>query len=492
MSEEKSAYRQVFKATSLFGGVQVFQILISLVRSKVIAVLLGPFGMGIAALLNATINVISSFTNFGLEISAVKDVSEAKAGHNETKIAHTIAVVRRLVWITGLLGMLLTIVLSPWLSQFTFETDDYTWWFVWVSVALLFKQLTAANMVILQGLRKLKHLAKANVLGSFIGLLITVPLYYYFGIDAIVPAIIITFLLSYLWSRYFAQKAKITPFKTTTKTAFVEGKAMIRLGVMLSISGLLVVVSNYVLQIFIRYIGGEAQVGLYAAGFVIINTYVGMVFKAMATDYYPRLAAVANDIIKVRETVLHQAYIAVLIITPIIILFLIFAEFIIQLLYSSKFLPIVGFLVWAIMSTLFKAVSFSMGYIFIAKGDSKIFMKTSVLFNILLLSSSMFGYYLGGLTGLGIGFLSYYILHFILVSTITKLTYNFYFPTTFYLLFIGCIVMVGTAFGVYQLVDSLLWKYIILALILIIAVGGSFKLLDKKLDFRDSIKNFRK
>ena len=169
MSEEKSAYRQVFKATSLFGGVQVFQILISLVRSKVIAVLLGPFGMGIAALLNATINVISSFTNFGLEISAVKDVSEAKAGHNETKIAHTIAVVRRLVWITGLLGMLLTIVLSPWLSQFTFETDDYTWWFVWVSVALLFKQLTAANMVILQGLRKLKHLAKANVLGSFIG-----------------------------------------------------------------------------------------------------------------------------------------------------------------------------------------------------------------------------------------------------------------------------------------------------------------------------------
>ena len=52
--EQKSSYRQIVKATSLFGGVQFFQIIISVIRSKFVAILLGPAGMGIVGLLTAT------------------------------------------------------------------------------------------------------------------------------------------------------------------------------------------------------------------------------------------------------------------------------------------------------------------------------------------------------------------------------------------------------------------------------------------------------
>ena len=45
MTEEQSSYRQIVKATSVFGGVQGFNILISIIRSKVVAVLLGPAGI---------------------------------------------------------------------------------------------------------------------------------------------------------------------------------------------------------------------------------------------------------------------------------------------------------------------------------------------------------------------------------------------------------------------------------------------------------------
>jgi PST family polysaccharide transporter len=47
--------------------------------------------------------------------------------------------------------------------------------------------------MLLQGMRKLKF-AKANMLGSFVGLVISAPLYYYYRIDGIVPAIILTAL----------------------------------------------------------------------------------------------------------------------------------------------------------------------------------------------------------------------------------------------------------------------------------------------------------
>lgn len=77
MTEEQASYRQIIKATSLFGGVQAVQIIIQVIRPKFIAVLLGTSGIGIIGLLTSTIGLISSMTNFGLGISAVKTIAAA-------------------------------------------------------------------------------------------------------------------------------------------------------------------------------------------------------------------------------------------------------------------------------------------------------------------------------------------------------------------------------------------------------------------------------
>ena len=129
---------------------------------------------------------------------------------------------------------------------------------------------------------------------------------------------------------------------------------------------------------------GLIDVGLYSAGFVILNSYVGIIFNAMGTDYFPRLSEIANDIIKLRKTVLEQAIVAILLITPIIVVFLAFAPLIIVILYSNEFSPIVAMVTWGILGMIFKAVSWSMGYMIIAKGDSKVFIKTAIGFNAIL------------------------------------------------------------------------------------------------------------
>ena len=103
MTEHNSSYKQILKATSLFGGVQIINILISIVRSKLIAILLGPIGIGIAGMLTATIGVISGLTNFGLGTSAVRDISSAYETGNSKRIAVVSNALQRWVWITGLL-----------------------------------------------------------------------------------------------------------------------------------------------------------------------------------------------------------------------------------------------------------------------------------------------------------------------------------------------------------------------------------------------------
>ncbi|MBA7553212.1 Lipid III flippase [subsurface metagenome] len=295
MPDEQSSYRQIMKATSLFGGVQVFQIIIQVIRSKFIAVLLGPTGMGIAGLLNSTIGLIGGLTNFGLGTSAVRNVSAANATGNKTRVATVIIVLIRLVWITGTLGTIVTLVLSSLLSKITFGNTEYTLAFIWISCTLLLRQLTTGQLVILQGLRKLQYLAKANLAGSALGLVITVPLYYFFGIDAIVPAIIITAIISLVLSWYFSNKVKIKSIKVSKLRTLAESKSMLSMGFMISLSGLITLGVSYIVRIFISNKGGVDEVGLYNAGFAIINTYVGLVFTAMSTDYYPRLSAVAHS-----------------------------------------------------------------------------------------------------------------------------------------------------------------------------------------------------
>ena len=489
MNDNQQSYRKVLNATSLFGGVQFINIILRLIRSKAIALLIGPIGMGISNLLLTTMELINVLTNLGLERSAVKDISLANTNSNSKNVAITISILKKLVWLTITVGVILMVLLAPWLSEITFGNKDYTISFRWISIALLFKQLSSSQLAILQGLRKLKSLAKANLLGNFIGLLITLPLYYYYKIDAIVPAIIIATFMSFVFTYYYSHKLDIESVTISRKEAVSEGKGMINLGVMLSLSSLITLLVAYIIRIYIGSANeteelGLIDVGLYSAGFVILNSYVGIIFNAMGTDYFPRLSEIANDIKKLRKTVLEQATVAILLITPIIVVFLACAPFIIVILYSHEFSPIVAMVTWGILGMIFKAVSWSMGYMIIAKGDSKVFIKTAIGFNTILLSINIIGYHFGGLEGVGISFFIYYIIHFIAIRIITYYRYDFYFEKGFYKIFTFTVIMCFLAFSITFIPSSILKNSLMIGLI-VVSCWYSYKELDKKIGVKD-------
>lgn len=436
MTEQQSSYRQIIKATSLFGGVQVFNILISIIRSKVIAVLLGPAGMGIMGLLTSTTGLLTSITNFGLGTSAVKNIAEAHASNNQIQIAKTTTIFKRLVWITGLFGLMLTLVLSPWLSQLTFGNEEYTFAFAWLSVTLLFQQLSSGQLVILQGTRQLKSLAKANVLGSALGLIVTLPLYYFYRIDGIVTGIIGSSIVTMLLSWYFSSKIRNERVTVNWEETISQGRDMLRMGFLISLSGLMTVTVSYLVRVYISHAGGVEQVGLYNAGFAIINTYVGLIFSAMATDYYPRLSAVSTDNAKCRTTINQQAEIAILILAPILIVFLVFINWVIVLLYSKQFLAVSGMIYWAVLGMFFKAATWAIGFILLAKGKSKIFFISELISNSYMLVFNVLGYHLMGLTGLGVSFLISYLFALIQIFFIARIKFEFHFESQFQKLFV--------------------------------------------------------
>ncbi|MCZ2085287.1 MAG: O-antigen translocase [Flavobacteriales bacterium] len=479
------------KATSIFGGVQVFNIIIQLIRSKVVAVLLGPTGMGIMGLLQTTVSLVSSATNLGLGTSAVRDISEANTSNDSNRVGSTVAVMRKLVWVTGLVGMIVTIALSPLLSKLTFGNYDYTVGFVVLSVTLLLNQLTSGQGVILQGLRQLTWLAKANVYGSVCGLLISLPLYYLYGPDGIVPAIVLS-ALALLGIQYaFAKQVKITALRISFKEALYQGKGMMKLGFMLSLSGLITVAASYLVRIYISHTGGVADVGLYSAGFAIIGTYVGLVFSAMGTDYYPRLASVSQSNEESKTVINQQAEIAILIMAPIIMIFLVFIKWVVVLLYSQQFAPVNDMILYAALGMFFKAASWAVTFLFLAKGAGKLFFWNELLTNIYLTLLNVVGYKYWGLTGLGISFLISYILYFVQVYLITLFKYEFSFSKEFIKVFsmnlllgIFCLLTVKMLQNPYSYLFGLLFIFLSLYI--------SFRELDKRLQLKELFNRIKK
>ena len=492
LSENQSSYKQIFKATSIFGGVQVFNILISIIRAKFIAVIVGPAGIGLFGLLTATLGLISSATSFGLGASSVKDIAYANEQGDQARLLKISSVLNKLVWYTGGLGMILTAALSPFLSKLTFNTYDYTWSFVFLSVTLFLGQLTLGKDAVLQGTRQLKWLAYANMCSSTLSLLVTFPLYFIYGIDGIVPAMIIISVMTLIVTQFFYARLKFILPGIKIKETWENGQGMLKLGFFLSLSGIIATVCSYGVRIFITRFGGLEAVGFYSAGFGIINSYVGIIFAAMATDYYPRLSGAIHDQSKLNSIVNEQGHVALMILGPILTAFIVFVNFAIILLYSKAFLPTESMMQYAIIGIFFKAASWLLGFIVLAKGDTKLYFWTELTANLYQTLLNCVGYYWWGLEGLGLSFIVGYIFYLIQMLYVTKFKYKYEFNREFYIIFAFQFVIALCALSVMKNISNPYLSYSLGILLIIVSTTYSIYKLNKIFNIKNLINKFFK
>lgn len=486
--EGNKDFKTGLKTTSLFGGVQVFKILISIVNAKIVAILLGPVGVGTMGLLSSTTSLITQATNLGLGSSAVRDVATAYSSGEMERFNRTVSIFRRLVWVTGLLGLLVCALFSPLWSRFAFGDSSYTWSFIVLSFTILLSQVSSGQSVVLQGTRNFRSIAKAGIYGSIIGLIVGIPFYYLWGEDGIVPVMVIGSVSGVLLTYYFSRKVKTHSVNISWREVVSEGSIMMKMGLLISLQGLLNLLCAYVVRIYVGHIGSMADVGLYNSGFNIINTYVGMVFTAMGTEYYPRLASYSNDVDKFTNAINQQMVLAILIVGPLIAGFLVFSSIAIDILYSTEFLGATSMVMYGILGVFFKVPGWCLGFSFIAKGDSIVFFINEFCYETFSLILNVLFYHWYGLNGLGLSFLVGYIVYAIQCYFVCHIRYRYIIYKDLIIVFIpqillGIIVFVIT----YNTngIDKYLWgiPFCLISLYL------SCKNINTKINIRRAIKS---
>ena len=398
--KKTDSYGHILRYTGLFGGVQGLNILVGVVRNKLVAMILGPEGMGLISLFNSTLKLMSDSTNFGISISAVKNISEYFDKRDEEKLANTVKLVRSWSLLAGLLGMFLCIVLSPLLSKFTFSWDGHRLHFILLSPIVALMALSGGELAILKGLRELKKLAIISILNVLGALISSVPLYYFFREKAIVPSLVIMALIQFALT--IAYSYRIYPLRLMNRWQNMRGGVgMLRLGIAFVIAGILGSGADFLIRSYINNVANIDTVGLFNAGYMMTMTYVGMVFAAMETDFFPRLSGVNHYLFTFNQIVNRQIEVMLLLVSPLLVLFSLFLPILLALLYTGKFMPALGMMQVIMLAMYFRAIKLPVQYIPLAKGDSTSYLLLEAVYDVILVIAVILNFNRLGLVGAG-------------------------------------------------------------------------------------------
>lgn len=489
--DSRNSYSSIVKSIGLFGGVQVFNILTGIIKNKIIAVLLGPIGMGVSGMLVSTTSMISAATNLGLHTSAVRDVAKAYSTQDEKSVGTIITVLRKLIRLTGIAGMIITILLAPFLSEWSFGNHDYTWAFVFVSVIVLFDQIKSGQTVILQGTYHYRYMANASVLGSIAGLIIAIPLYYLWKMDAIVPVLILSSFAGLVVSSIYARKIKYEHVKLTRIQSYDIGKGMVVLGISVAIAGFANSGYTYLVRALISNIGSIKDMGLYTAGIAIATQYINVVLQSMGTDYSPRIAALQDDREGFIEAVNRQTRLMIIIVIPFIIPFVVFIRELTILLYSTEFLAITNMIEWIMVGMFFRTISWCLSFTLVAMGKPKAFLFNEVAAQVYSIVFTIVGYILAGFAGMGIAFCLVYVLYFVQLFFVCRKLFHFRYSTdtirtVFYqFIIMGISVMIIMPLGYGKM------RYFIGVLLVILSWVLSVAQLNQILPLKEVVRNIK-
>lgn len=465
----------IFKTTLLFGFVQIFNIGIKVVINKIIAILLGPEGIGIISLFQNSQQMLSNSAGLGISQSGVRDISEAYNAGDQVRFSKIIAILKRVIYITALLGIVVTVALAPLLSEWLFDSPNYTLSYIFLALSVALNILSEGQLAILKGMRRLRSLAKATMIGAIVGLFSSVPLIYAFDQQGIIPSLIAAALSAYVLSNYFVRQVEYTKVELTPREVYHGSKEMVKMGISLMTITFLGLLSALFIAAYVSSNGGLAILGYYQAGIVITTSYFGIVTTAMSTDYYPRISAVYNENEKLAEMANSQSMINLIIVMPMIVVFQLFADLFINILYTADFVTTLQFLNYAIIGAIITVCSNNFGMILLAKQKSKIFLISSILQRVLVTLASIVSYYYWGLVGLGIGYIFLGVLHFFVTWYILHKNFNIS-PSGKVMSILGLVILLSVISVIFREAPGVMMRYISSALLLSITLVISYYL----------------
>lgn len=396
------SHRQIFRSSAILGSATFINIVIAIIKVKVLAVLLGPAGVGLMGLYQNIMGTASTLANCGTGISGVRQIA---ASQGDQKLLSSIR--RALLWgnfLMGCLGMAVFWFARDPIAKLVFHDTVHAVEVSWLGVGVFISLMGTSQMAMLQGMRRIGDVARVNVLSSLAGSIVGVLIVWLLGQDGVHWFVIAAPAASVIFSSWYASRLPRIQAEQDWEVMRQQWQSLLSFGIPLMAAGLLTLLTQLIVRsLVVKDLGLDAS-GYFQAAWSISMTYIGFVLGAMATDYLPRLSEAIHDHERSKQLVNEQTEMTLLMAAPLLLAMLTLAPWLIELLYAKSFIPATEILRWQVMGDIFKVIAWPMGFIVLALGRGDVFIVTQFTWNAIYLLCVWFGMEKMGLLVVGVGF----------------------------------------------------------------------------------------
>ena len=202
----------------------------------------------------------------------------------------------------------------------------------------------------------------------------------------------------------------------------------------------------------------------------------------MESDYFPRLSAVNSDKEKINSLVNSQAEVAILLMAPLIVGFIVFLAVIVSLLLTSRFSDAVPMARIAAVGLAFKAMTQPLSYVSLAKGDSRTFMLQEVLYDVVFVLTVLLFFHFWGITMTGTALTVAAMFDMAMVCLITRVRYGVTLSHRAMTVFSVQLPVIAVSWITSSFLDGV-WRLVAGIILLFISSAYSFHFLKKHTSF---------
>ena len=405
---------------SSFNAIGVFvKMFTGFISLKVIAVFLGPEGLALIGNLRNVLTSIQSVGTLGLYNGVVKYIAEFK--NNKEELTAMLST-------TYLFCFAITLILSGWLyfdphfwNDLIFGNKyDYSFIFKTLAIALPFYTINTLCLAIINGYSKYKIYILINIVGSIIGLLITLLLVWEYRLEGAFLAIVINPAISLLITMVIIWKQmNFKKFILINKVSLKYIKRLSSYAVMALMSATILPAILIRIRNFIMNTQGIEEAGYWEAIQSISSQYMLFITTLLTIYLLPKLAEIKRSKdFKLEVVNFYKTILPVFILGFLTIYVL--RNFIIRILFSEDFMAMEPLFLWQLFGDFFRIISLVIAYQFLAKRMFWQYVITEIISFCFLYFVSIYLVNHFGFIGASMAYFFNYVFYFLLLVLVFR------------------------------------------------------------------------
>lgn len=368
-------------AVSAFSAVSTtIKMLTSFVMAKVIAVKLGPEGLGVIGQLNSFVLIIMTLSTGAITNGVVKFIAEYNHDFEKQKKVISAALTITLIC-TLILSTIVGLGANYW-SAFIFNGQtSFSGVFVVFGFTIIFYSSFTLYTSVLNGFQQYKKFNIISIITSVVGLLFSLVLISYFGITGALYATVtyqsVVFFVIILYNKKntWLNIKDLFDFKETSIY-----KSLISFSLMSLVSTICVPYVQILIRKYINEVSGPIEMGYYEGITRISVLYLTVITTTLSVYYLPRLSELKSKN-ELKSEIWHGYKIIIPSLLVFVIVIFILKNVVIQLVFTPSFSAMSGYFLPQLIGDVFKIASWLLAFLMLAKAMTKQFIITEIIFS---------------------------------------------------------------------------------------------------------------